>query len=54
MILTFEGNNPVASYLQIIENLTPEFAEAAKEIYELDINAHQPLLPKLIYNGHEK
>ena len=53
IILTFEGVNPEAGYLQVIQNSPPEFAEAAMEIHGLDVNALQPPLPKLVYNSHE-
>ena len=53
VILTFEGINPEAGYLQVIQNSPPEFAEAAMEIHGLDVNAPQPPLPKLVYNSHE-
>ena len=53
VILTFEGINPEAGYLQVIQNSPPEFAEAAMEIHGLDVNATQPPLPKLVYNSHE-
>ena len=53
IILTFEGINPEACYLQVIQNSPPEFAEAAMEIHGLDVNAPKPPLPKLVYNSHE-
>ena len=53
VILTFEGINPEAGYLQVIQNSPPEFAEAAMEIHGLNVNATQPPLPKLVYNSHE-
>ena len=53
VILTFEGINPEAGYLQVIRNSPPEFAEATMEIHGLDVNAPQPPLPKLVYNSHE-
>ena len=53
VILTFEGINPEAGYLQVIQNSPPEFAEAAMEIHGLDVNAPQLPLPKLVYNSRE-
>ena len=50
VILTFEGINPEDGYLQVIRNSPPEFAEAAMEIYGLDVNAPQTPLLKLVYN----
>ena len=39
IILTFEGINPEAGYLEVINNSPPKFAEAAMEIHGLDVNA---------------
>ena len=53
VILTYEGINPESDYLQVMQNSPPEFAEAAMEIYGLDVNAPQTPLLKLVYNSHE-
>ena len=53
VILTFEGTNKEACYLQVIQNSPPEFAEAAMEIHGLDENAVQPPLPELVYSSNE-
>ena len=47
VILTFEGINPEAGYLQVIQNSPPDFAKGAMEIHGLDVNAPQPPFPKI-------
>ena len=42
VILTFEGEDPAASFGQIIANMPPDFAEFAKEVHGLDADAPPP------------
>lgn len=42
VILTFEGEDPVASFGQIMANMPPDFAEFAKEVHGLDADAPPP------------
>ena len=51
MILTFEGENPVAGWEKIMANSPPEFATAAMELHGLDVNAPPPPRPKLVYDS---
>ena len=48
MILTFEGENPEASFGQIIANMPPDFAEFAKEVHGLDAGAHPPTISLIV------
>ena len=36
VILTFEGVDPVAGYLKVVQSLPPEFTEAAMDLHGLD------------------
>ena len=51
VILTFEGENPLAGWEKIMANLPPDFAIAAMELHGLDVNAPSPPLPKLVYDS---
>tara|TARA_B100001173_G_scaffold22598_2_gene17972 strand:- start:445 stop:714 length:270 start_codon:yes stop_codon:yes gene_type:complete len=53
VILTFEGVDPVAGYLQVVQSLPPEFAEAAMDLHGIDITATRSPLPKLVYNSRQ-
>ena len=45
VILTFEGDNPEASFGEIMANMDPEFAAFAKEVHGLDPDAPPPPCP---------
>ena len=51
IILTFEGDDPAASFAQIMSNMPPEFAEFAKEVHGLDANAPPPPIPTLAFDS---
>ena len=51
VILTFEGDDPEASFAKIMQNMPPEFAEFAKDVHGLDANASPPLMPKLVFDS---
>ena len=51
VILTFEGDNPEESFAKIMENMPLDFAEFAKDVHGLDVNAPLPDLPKLVYDS---
>ena len=51
VILTFEGDDPEASFAKIMQNMPPEFAEFAKEVHGLDANAPTPPMPKLVFDS---
>ena len=51
VILTYEGDDPAASFGQILSKLPPEFAAFAKEVHGLDSNAPSPPMPKVVYDS---
>jgi len=51
VILTFEGDDPEASFGKIMQNMPKDFAEFAKDVHGLDVNAPPPPLLKLIYDS---
>ena len=51
VILTFEGENPLAGWEKIMASLPPESATVAMELHGLDLNAAPPPLPKLVYDS---
>ena len=48
VILTFEGDDPAASFGQIMANADPDFAAFAKEVHGLDMNGPPPKMPTLV------
>ena len=48
VILTFEGENPAASFAQIIANMPADFAEFAKEVHGLDADAPPPNISLIV------
>ena len=53
VILTFEGENPAEGFGQIMANMDPGFAEFAKEVHGLDVNAPPPPMPTLIIDTND-
>ena len=51
VILTFEGDDPETSFGKIMEGMPDDFAEFAREVHGLDINASPPPLPKMVYDS---
>ena len=51
VILTFEGDDPEASFAKIMQNMPPEFAKFAKDVHGLDANAPPPPMPKLVFDS---
>ena len=51
LIITMEGDDPAASWAQIMSTMPPEFAEFAAEVHGLDVNAPSPPLPKLFFDS---
>jgi hypothetical protein len=51
LIITMEGNDPAASWTQIMSTTTPEFAEFATEVHGLDMRAPPPPLPELFFDS---
>ena len=47
LINTMEGNDPAASWTQIMSTTAPEFSEFAAEVHGLDARAPPPPLPEL-------
>ena len=51
VILTFEGDDPQASFAKIMASMPPDFGDFAKEVHGLDVNAPPPPLPKLVFDS---
>ena len=51
VILTFEGDDPEASFGKIMAGMDEKFAEFAAEVHGLDASAPPPPMPKLIYTS---
>ena len=51
VILHFEGDDPEASFAKIMQNMPADFAEFAKDVHGLDVNAPSPPMPKLVFNS---
>ena len=51
IILTFEGDDPVAGFAQIMQGMPADFAEFAKEVHGLDVNAGPPPIPTLVFDS---
>ena len=48
VILIFEGDDPEVSFADIMQNMPTDFAEFAKEVHCLDVNAPPLPMPKLV------
>ena len=48
VILTFEGDDPEASFAKIMQSMPKDFAEFAMDVHGLDVNAPPPPMPKLV------
>ena len=51
VVLTFEGDNPEASFGQIMANMPPDFAAFAKEVHGLDPAGPPPAMPRLVFDS---
>lgn len=51
LIITMEGNDPAASWAQIMSTIPPEFSEFAAEVHGLDVSAPPPPLPELFFDS---
>ena len=49
VILTFEGDDPEASFAQIMQNMPADFAEFVKDVHGLDVNAPPPTNAKTCF-----
>ena len=45
VILTFEGDDPEASFAKIMQSMPKDFAEFAMDVHGLDVNAPPPPMP---------
>ena len=50
VILTFEGDDPEASFAKIMQTMPKDFAEFAMDVHGLDVNAPPPPMPKLVFD----
>jgi len=51
VILTFERDDPEASFAKIMRNMPADFAELAKDVHGLDVNSPPPPMPKLVFDS---
>lgn len=51
VILTFEGDDPVAGWAHIMQNMPAEMAAVVAEIHGFDMDAPPPPLPTLVYDS---
>ena len=51
VILTFEGDDPEASFANIMQDMPADFADFAKDVHGLDVNAPPPPMPKLVFDS---
>ena len=51
VILTFEGDDPEASFAKIMQNMAAAFAEFAKDVHGLDVNSSPPPMPNLVFDS---
>ena len=51
IILTFEGDDPEASFANIMQNMPADFADFAEDVHGLDVNAPPPPMPKLVFDS---
>ena len=51
VILTFEGDDPEASFVKIMQNMPTDFVEFAKDVHRLDVNSPPPPMPKLVFDS---
>ena len=51
VILTFEGDDPVAGWGNIIQSMPPELASVVAEIHGFDMDAPPPPMPMLVYDS---
>jgi hypothetical protein len=51
IILTFEGDDPEASFAKIMQNMPADFADFAKDVHGLDVNAPPSPMPKLVFDS---
>lgn len=51
IILTYEGDDPVASFGKIMGNLPEEFGAFVKEVHGIDTKAPPPPMPRLVYDS---
>ena len=49
LIITIEGDDPAASWAQIISTMV-EFAAFAADVHGLDVNAPPPPLPEMFFD----
>ena len=51
VILTFEGDDPEASFAKIMQNMPADFADFAMDVHGMDVNAPPPQMPKLVFDS---
>ena len=51
LIITYEGNDPVASFAKIMESFPADFGDFVKDIHGIDVAEPPPPLPRLVYDS---
>jgi len=51
LIITLEGDDPAASWKQIMSSMPADFAEFAADVHGMDVAAPQPQLPELVFDS---
>ncbi len=53
VILTYEGDDPIASFGKIMETMDEDFAAFALDVHGLDASAPPPPMPTLVYDSRD-
>lgn len=53
VILTFEGDDPIAGFAKIMEGMDADFGAFAKEVHGLDMDAPPPPMPTLVFDSRD-
>ena len=51
VILTYEGDDPIASFGKIMQSMDADFAEFALDVHGLDASAPPPPMPTVVYDS---
>ena len=51
VILTYDGDDPIAGFGQIMQTMDEDFAAFALDVHGLDASAPPPPMPRLVYDS---
>ena len=51
VILTYDGDDPIAGFGQIMQSMDEDFAAFALDVHGLDASAPPPPMPRLVYDS---